>query len=235
MNIFGDIDPLGKIDKLVDNIAEKVSDSLGKIKDRVQDKVNDKAERIRAFRSEASRMASLANKRLDRLELNGLENSPAYRGYLAKGGKKFSVRGKSYQEVQAEVARIKSFIDSNTSTVRGVNEYLKDMAKNTGIQYKNLTDLKEKTAIFFELSAKIEEYHRTVDDMASAIGYNKIWEEINLYVEANNIDLSKSNRSVEEMVDDITKAITEFEKPEYINFSDIQGAENDMFYTLPKE
>lgn len=235
MSIIGKIDPLGKIDKLVDNIAEKVSDSLGKIQNRVQDTVNDKAERIRAFRSEASRMASLANKRLDRLEKNDLQSSPAYRGYLAQGGEKFSVRGKSYQQVQAEVARMRSFIDSNTSTVRGVNDYLKEIAANTGIKYKTLTELREKSAKFFELSAKIEEYLRTVDDMAAAISYDKIWQQINEYTESNRIDLRDSERSVDEMIEDVTQAIREFEKPEYINFSDIQGAETDMFYTLPKE
>ena len=179
-------------------------------------------------------MASLANKRLNRLESNNLQDSPAYRGYLEKGGQRFSVRGKSYNEVQAEVARMKAFIDANTSTVRGVNNYLREIASNTGIKYSNLTELRKKAPKFFELANKVEQYLRTVEDMASAIGYGKIWESINVYTQQNKVDLSASENDVDKMIADITKAIVEHEKPEYMDFSNIDGAKSQWF-KLPKE
>lgn len=234
MNISGGIDNPNAFNNLVDTITDKVGDTLGTIQSRVQETANEKALRIREYRAEASRMASLANKRLDRLEQNGLEKSPAYQGYLANGGQKFSVRGKTYNEVQAEVARMKAFIDANTSTVRGVNNYLKEIAANTGIKYKTLTDLREKSTKFFELADKVEQYLRTVDDMATAIGYQKIWEQINQYTDSNRIDLASSEVSVEDMIEDVTQAIREFEKPEFLNFNDIQGVSNGWF-ELPKE
>lgn len=178
--------------------------------------VEDKAERIREYRKEASRLAAIANKRVARLEKNGLENSPAYQGYLKSGGDKFSIRGKSYNEVQAEMSRLRKFIDANTSTISGVNKYLKGMAKDTGMKYKNLTELREKADTFFTLSSKVEQYLRTVEDMASAIGYQKIWESINEYVKVNKVDLTDGRLSIEEMTEKISKAIAEYENPEYV-------------------
>ena len=180
--------------------------------DRVLDEVSIKAQRIAAYRMEASRLASLANKRIQRLEKNGLTDSPAYKKYLETGGK-FGVRGKDHNQVQAEVARLKRFIDSQTSTVRGVTKVLKEMAENTGIKYEDLKDLRSKASKFFELSSKVEQYLRTVDDMASAIGYQKIWESINQYVESGEIDLSSSDGDIDGMVKAVTDAIKEYEQP----------------------
>lgn len=172
----------------------------------------EKREAIRSYRKEASRLASVANKRVSRLERNSLKDSPAYQAYLETGGK-FSVKGKSYNEVQAEVSRLKKFLNSETSTVRGANRTLKDMAANTGIKYKNLTELKQKSAKFFELSSKVEQYLRSVEDMASAIGYQKIWQAVNEYVKQEQQGLDGSINDVDEMVERISKAITEYDEP----------------------
>ena len=173
----------------------------------------DKYKRIRAFRAEASRLASMANKRIERLEKNNLTDSPAYKRYIKDGGQRFGVKGKSHNQVQAEVARLNRFLNSETSTVRGVNSVLKNMAENTGIEYKNLTDLKEKSSKFFELASKVEQYLRTVDDMASAIGYQKIWEVINEYVSDGEINLSDSKADIDSMIEKVTNAIKEYDEP----------------------
>ena len=174
--------------------------------------VSDKAKKIAAYRREASRLASLANKRAQRLEANGLQDSPAYQMYLKTGGK-FGVKGKSHNELQQEVSRLKRFIDMNTSTVRGVTTTLKEMAANTGISYANMKELKQKSAKFFELASKVEQYLRTVEDMASAIGYQKIWETINQYVKSGEIDLSNANGDIDGMVKAVTDAIKQYETP----------------------
>ena len=187
---------------------EKFYSEIARINTEVPEKVN----RIRMYRAQASRLASLANKRVARLESNGLTDSPAYKAYIETGGK-FGVRGKDHNQLQSEVARLKKFIESTTSTVKGVTNTLKEMASNTGIKYENLKDLRSKAAKFFELSSKVEQYLRTVDDMASAIGYQKIWEAINQYVKSGEIDLSSSDGDIDGMVKAITDAIKEYDQP----------------------
>ena len=174
--------------------------------------VNDKAKKIAAYRREASRLASLANKRVARLEANDLTDSPAYQMYIKTGGK-FGVKGKNHNELQHEVARLRRFIDAQTSTVKGVTNTLKEMAANTGIQYNNLKELKAQSAKFFELASKVEQYLRTVEDMASAIGYQKIWETINQYVKSGEIDLSSADGDIDGMVKAVTDAIKQYETP----------------------
>ena len=166
---------------------------------RINREVPEKEDRIRMYHAQASRLASLANKRVQRLESNGLTDSPAYKKYIETGGK-YGVRGKDHNQLQVEVARLRKFIEAETSTVKGVTNTLKEMAANTGIKYDNLKDLRSKASKFFELSSKVEQYLRTVDDMASAIGYQKIWETINQYVKNEQIDLSNAEGDIDGMV-----------------------------------
>ena len=204
----------GKITKA---LAEVVAKKLVKAQKTVDKEVGKKVDKLRDYRKEASRLASMANKRLQRLEQAGLTDSPAYKKWLESGGEKFSVRGKSHNELQREVARMNQFINSQTSTIRGVNSVLQEMAKNTGIGYKNLTDLRRKASQFFELASKVEQYLRTVDDMASAIGYQKIWTAINQHVKKEKIDLSNSKQDINKLVGEIGRALGEYEKPISIN------------------
>ena len=180
----------------------------------IQDLGNtEKEQRIRAFRAEASRLASMANKRIARLERNNLTDSPAYKRYIQDGGQRFGVKGKSFNQVQSEVARLNRFLSSKTSTIKGVNDALKEMAKNTGIEYTNLQDLRAKSSKFFELASKVEQYLRTVEDMASAIGYQKIWEIINEYTKAQNIDLGEGETDINDMIESVASAIKEYDDP----------------------
>ena len=161
------------------------------------------------FRKEVSRLASLANKRIQRLEDAKLTDSPAYQKWVENGGVKFGVRGKTYNQLQSEMARLNRFINAQTSTIRGINSNLKEMAANTGIKYGTLKELRSKAASFFELSSKVEQYLRTVNDMASAIGYNKIWEVINEYVEREKIDLSEAENNIDELSKMVSELIVQ--------------------------
>ena len=86
-------------------MAKKVYDKTTRMKTELfeqdRERIHAKAEAIKEFRREASRLASMANKRVKRLEENGLTDTPAYKAYLETGGK-FSVKGKSYNELQKE-------------------------------------------------------------------------------------------------------------------------------------
>ena len=161
------------------------------------------------LRKETSRLASIANKRIERLERNNLRSSPAYQKWVEDGEVRFSVRGKTINEVQAEMARLRKFLDSKTSTIRGINNTLKEMAENTGMKYKNVAELRAKADNFFTLASKVEQYLRTVEDIASAIGYQKIWEAINQYVEAADMDLSSSTVDLDRLTEIVTNALTE--------------------------
>lgn len=161
------------------------------------------------FRKEVSRLASLANKRLQRLESAKLTDSPAYQKWVENGAVKFGVKGKTYNQLQSEMARLNRFINAQTSTVRGINSNLKEMAANTGIKYGTLKELRSKAASFFELASKVEQYLRTVNDMASAIGYNKIWEVINEYVEREKIDLSGAENNIDELSKMVSELIVQ--------------------------
>lgn len=161
------------------------------------------------FRKEVSRLASLANKRIQRLEDAKLTDSPAYQKWVENGSVKFGVKGKTYNQLQSEMARLNRFINAQTSTIRGINSNLKEMAANTGIKYGTLKELRSKAANFFELSSKVEQYLRTVNDMASAIGYNKIWEVINEYVEREKIDLSGAENNIDELSKMVSELIVQ--------------------------
>lgn len=159
------------------------------------------------LRAETSRLAAIANKRAQRLETKGLTDSPAYKSLVENGAPRFAVRGKSFNEVQREMSRVKKFLDAQTSTIRGLNQNLKDIASATGLKYKKISELQKLTGRFFELSSKVEQYLRQVDDIASAIGYQKIWEVINEYVQSEGIDLADTEQPIDEMIEVITNLI----------------------------
>lgn len=162
----------------------------------------------KALKAEVSRKASMANKRLRRLEAKGLTSSPAYKKWLESGGANFSVRGKSYNELQAELARVNHFINAKTSTIRGLNRVLQDMAETTGIETRDIVKIQNHADKFFELTNKIEEYLRNTEDAASAIGYRKIFETVSNYVKQEKIDLGQSEQDIEELMPDLIEMLT---------------------------
>lgn len=160
----------------------------------------------KVLKAEISKKASMANKRLKRLEKNNLTNMPAYRNWVEYGGgTKFSVKGKNYNELQAELARVNKFIDNQTSTVRGANTVLKNIAKTTGVTYKNIGELYTKTNVFFELASKVQQYMDNTAGAAQAIGYQKLWSVINNYVKENNVDLAGGINDMESMISDLVE------------------------------
>lgn len=161
--------------------------------------INVASDKYKELRSEVSRMASMANKRLRRLESNDLTDLPAFREWEQHGAIKFSVKGKNYQQLQSEYWRLKHFLDDRTSTVRSANKFLQEMAQNTGIKYKGLADLKAKSKQFFALAQKIKEYNQSIQQSALALDYQKIWEQINTYVKSTNTDLANAIDSNEQL------------------------------------
>lgn len=217
-----------------DGIKKTFQDIAKKSKKIASQSEKEKKDRIRKFRNEASRLASMANKRLKRLEKSGMKDSPAYKKWLDEGGEKFSIRGKDYNQLQKEMARMRNFINSETSTIRGINKVLKEMAENTGIKYKNLAELRNSSKKFFELASKVEQYLRTVEDMASAIGYQKIWEAINQYVQKEKVDLSHAQTNVDDMLDKIIDAMNIYGEVDEVQ-ANTSGIQVNQWFQLDDE
>ena len=84
-----------------------------------------------------------ANKRLKRLQ--GLETlSPALNSVLQSGGK-FSIKGKTRNEVLKEASRALSFINMKTSTVSGAKQFERNFAAKLSNKSKNITNDQRKT------------------------------------------------------------------------------------------
>jgi len=164
-------------------------------------------EEERKLREEARRLVSMANKRLKRLEEANLINSPAYKKWIEDGKQKFSVKGKSTEEVKQEIARMEKFLKMETSTVKGAKEYFKNVAKEVGIKsFKDFTDLQEKLNTFFEITAKVKDYLYNSEEALVAVGYQKVWEVVSDYIEEVGHELELTEEVVLEMVEKIVES-----------------------------
>lgn len=84
-----------------------------------------------------------ANKRLKRLQ--GMETlSPALNSVMQSGGK-FSIKGKTRNEILKESSRAISFINMKTSTVSGAKQFEKNFAAKLSNKSKNITNDQRKT------------------------------------------------------------------------------------------
>ena len=152
------------------------------------------------LRQEARRLVSLANKRLKRIEQQGLTESPAYKKFVEDGKQKFGIKGKSTEEVKQEVARMNDFIKKQTSTVRGTKQYLDNVANSVGItDFDNYKDLQKQLNTFFRGVDKVRDYLRNSKEVSVAIGYSKIHEVVSDYVEEVGDNLDSIDDLVEEM------------------------------------
>lgn len=155
------------------------------------------------FRKEVSRLNSMANKRIKRLQQSDFSESPALKKWVNDGSEYFSIRGKSQQDVRREFYKVRQYLDSSTSSITGTKKTLKVMAENTGQVYESIQDLQESSKAFFELSSKVEEYLKVSGRGSQAVGYQRIWEAINMYTQDNNIKLRTGS------VDDLISVVSE--------------------------
>ena len=180
---------------------------------KIHEMLKNTAEMTKEFRQEVSRKASLANKRLARLEKNNLQDSPAYKKLMESGGGKFSIRGKTGSELSRELIRINNFIDMKTSTVKGLNQVLKDTADRVGVKYKDMKQLQQYSSRFFELYNKSLQYLDTVEKMGHAFDSTEIMETVRQLVKQEKINLEDSEKSIEDMVERVTNMLTEIDNP----------------------
>ena len=163
------------------------------------------------FRKEVSRKASLANKRLARLEKNGLTDSPAYQKFMEGGGGRFSIRGKTGSELTKELIKINNFIEMKTSTVKGLNQVLKDTAYRVGVEYEDIKQLQRYSSKFFELYNKSMQYLDTVENLGHAFDSTEVMETVRQLVKQEKIDLADSETALDEMIIRVSDMLTDID------------------------
>ena len=164
----------------------------------------------KALRAQVSQLASMANKRLDRLEKNELTSSPAYQKWEQAGSHRFSVGGKSYPEVQSEYWRVKDFLEMRTSSVTGTKAVLQEIATNIGwgdIDFDNISETQDQLSNFFKIADTVSEYLNSVDESAAALDYQEIWDTINAAYQEGKIDFNNAELDAEQMQEIVGKML----------------------------
>lgn len=164
----------------------------------------------KALRAQVSQLASMANKRLDRLEENELTSSPAYQKWEQNGSHRFSVGGKSYSEVQSEYWRVKDFLEMRTSSVTGTKAVLQEIATNIGwgdIDFDNIASTQEQISNFFRIADTVSQYLESVDESAAALDYQEIWDTINTAYQEGKIDFDNAELDAEQMQEIVSQML----------------------------
>ena len=194
--------------------------------DSTMDDTSDLDAKIARLKNQVSRLARRANARLRRLEKAELTGSPAYQYWLSTGGVNFGVRGKDYNQLQAELARLNGFLNAKTSTVRGAKSMLNDIASNTGLvgDYRQIMN---NSANFFRLAGMVEQYLNSAEGVANAINYREIWQAVNTYVQTSGDTLDSAEKDIESIVPLIAE-IAQLEQQKRARL-DIHNAFMDVF------
>lgn len=140
-----------------------------------------------------SKLASAANKRTKRLIQSGVP-SPALIGRVERGKVKFSVKGKNVDELKKEYLEVKSYLSSETSTVKGARKVMNtviDTLKNkkgieiTENQYKD----------FFKIYERVKEVDPYISSQSMKY---KVFEAI-----SNKMDYANPDDVIDSVIDDL--------------------------------
>ena len=165
-------------------------------------------EEERKLRREASRQASMANKRLKRLKEQDLTNSPAFKYWYDDGGVKFGVKGKTNQEVQHEMARMKKFLNMQTSTVTGAKKNLENIANRINIyHWDNYKDLEKQISNYYSLQQKVLEFSSNIKEIGTSLNYEKVGEYVADYLRETNGEIEGTGEEVLEITKNIMESI----------------------------
>lgn len=174
-----------------------------------------------------NQLVSKANKRLRRLAKKGWKTG-AYKKAKETGGAFHNKRGASYQEKAREYQRVKNFLNSKTSTVRGSTKVVKDMLSRTGLSdmlgntpntivTSEMIDsvaggVVSTTIInkFFDIASMVDEYLK--NHRGTKISSDEIWRSVHdTYLSGYDIDFSDVDP--DEMVGNVVRKLHE----DYLN------------------
>lgn len=179
----------------------------------------------KALAKTIDRAKTTLKKRIKRLENNNLTDAPAYKQYMLNEDViKFSVKGKTTQELQSEYWKLKRLLDLKTGTVKGANETLKQIANITNIKYKNLNELKSKSKLFFELADKLENIYTSMGETAKAIDYRKIWQDVEEIMKQERKQINNALKDISELNDEAIEGLSDSLISEFSKY-----IENELF------
>lgn len=167
-----------------------------------------------ALAKEVSRLASMANKRLKRLEQNIdiAMTSPSYRNFIQDGKGKFSVAGKDIQELKQEKQRVEQFLSNYTSTLRGAREYMNRMVDMIGLRNVNQytgEQIGQAIQAYWKLQDMVSERLKLNEEMPYK--YQKGFEVVGQAIQDSIGDIDLLD-DLDNMVDDIVADYNELTK-----------------------
>lgn len=165
-----------------------------------------------------------AKRNIKDLQNHNLGDTPAIQKLEENGKIKFSVKGKTYNELQSDYFRLKRFVEAETSTVKGATEVLENIAKNTNIQYNDLNELIIKSRAFFDIASKVEQILEAQSQLAFTMGYQTIWTAVNNMVERKKINL-QDMPSIEEAANVVYESLIN----EYLQEEDEKSILSEFF------
>ena len=174
-------------------------------------------------RKELSRLASMANKRIKRLEEKGWTDVPAYQSMIKNGKPHFGVRGlKTSRDVNNEYIRVKHFLDSITSTVKGATGYLQDLATNMGVGGMKVSEIQQHAKQFFQIVKMVQK--RLTKEENKIYSSTRLFNAVSAQFKAISMVINDT-ASVEDKLQTIISSLRKVEKVE----DDMEGFTDNIF------
>lgn len=165
-----------------------------------------------------SKLASAGNKRLKSLSTKGIENSAKMRVEMSGG--KFSTKGKDADALLKELTRVKRFLKSKQSTVKGWKETQKKLktdlenagiqtTKNSGLAYSIYDLLQEYNQDLVTERMKYESVQKIEDALKAGTDINTIYKKTQSWL----MDQYRQNqRDYESLQDDFDETPTRYKR-----------------------
>lgn len=177
------------------------------------------------LRKVVQQLASAGNKRLQRLEQNTVGRvSPALRGVTESGRTRFSTRGKNLNQLRNEYKAVSEFLNTRTSTIKGVARWKHSVEKTIGETFTN---------------TQFVEFGEIMRDVRKSIGREALESygstEVSRYIRREMVD--PRNKDDGDIVDSVIARVNGLykehekrrlaERGDIDGFYDIDGAEED--------
>lgn len=126
----------------------------------------------RSLRKAISSMGSAANKRLRRMEEKGINFGEDKGPNTSAGVKRFSVRGKSLDELKREFRRVRNFLSDSQSSLSGMWKALKEVKRKWG-----RTPTKKMRKDFSKMEKQKKKLRKAMEDRLTKYDELRRWRE----------------------------------------------------------
>lgn len=157
-----------------------------------------------ALRKAVKQLADSANKRIKRLQESKLESRALDKAF--KSGGKFTTKGKDFTELQDEFMRVKEFLESPSSTVKGIREARRKVIKSLK---KSGVDISEED--FAEIMGMYEQLREENPSISEKDLYYRVLKAIKQYVADKDLDPAEIYEKIKEDLSKIYESVKERE------------------------